>query len=101
MGERMHIATQWHRMEGGAGQAAGAAVKLLDLSVPPLPRMLCLGGCGKYLWDPKSRKRRYGDECAKRLGIVDPSLPRFSRRDGGDCAGQTDLTKLLEAPDDA
>ncbi|MEV4111418.1 hypothetical protein [Nonomuraea sp. NPDC049695] len=30
-------------------------------------------------------------ECAAKLGIVAPSPPRFSRRDGGDCEGQTDL----------
>ncbi|WP_425437464.1 DUF6011 domain-containing protein [Nonomuraea indica] len=53
--------------------------------------MYCLGGCGRLLWDPKSRKRRYGRECAEKLGIIDPGLPRFSRRDGGDCDGQTDL----------
>lgn len=66
-------------------------MNLLDLAVPSLPPMYCLGGCGKLLWDPKSRKRRYGQECAKELGIIDPSSPRFSRRDGGDCDGQTDL----------
>jgi hypothetical protein len=64
---------------------------LLDLDVPPLPPMYCLGGCGKLLWDPKFRKLRYGRECAERLGIIVPSLPRISRRDGGDCDGQTDL----------
>ncbi|MEO3869354.1 DUF6011 domain-containing protein [Nonomuraea sp. B12E4] len=58
--------------------------------------MLCLGGCGRYLWDPRSRERGYGPDCAAKLGIVVPSSPRFSRRDGGDCEGQGDLTDLME-----
>ena len=64
---------------------------LLDLDVPPLPPMYCLGGCGKLLWHPDSRELGYGRECAERLGITTSSSPRFSRRDGGDCDGQTDL----------
>jgi hypothetical protein len=70
-------------------------VTLLDLHVPPLPRMYCLGGCGKLLWDPKYRSLGYGRECAERLGIITPASPRISRRDGGDCDGQQDL---LEEP---
>ena len=66
-------------------------MNLLDLTAPPLPAMYCLGNCGKLLWDPRSRKRRYGPECAAKLGIVDPAPSRFSWRDGGDCPGQTDL----------
>ncbi len=64
---------------------------LLDLDVPPLSPMLCLGGCGKFLWDPKYRELGYGRDCAERLGIIVPTAPRFSRRDGGDCEGQTSL----------
>jgi len=66
-------------------------VNLLDLTVPPLPPMYCLGNCGKRLWDPKSRELGYGPDCAEKLGIVIPSSPRFSRREGGDCEGQTSL----------
>lgn len=68
---------------------------LLDLAVPPLPPMYCLGRCGKKLWDPKSRKLGYGPECAAKLGIIVPTSPRIARRDGGDCEGQT---SLLEDP---
>lgn len=71
-------------------------VNLLDLTVPPLSRMYCLGECGKLLWHPDSRELGYGRECAERLGITGPGSPRFSRRDGGDCDGQQDLTDLLE-----
>ncbi|MEV0231612.1 DUF6011 domain-containing protein [Nonomuraea sp. NPDC050786] len=53
--------------------------------------MYCLGGCGRLLRDPKSRKRRYGPECAEKLGLMDPPAPRFARRDGGDCEGRGDL----------
>lgn len=66
-------------------------MNLLDLTVPPLPVMYCLGRCGKRLWDPESRALGYGPDCAERLGIITPSSPRFSRRAGGDCPGQTDL----------
>ncbi|MFI7125967.1 DUF6011 domain-containing protein [Nonomuraea sp. NPDC050153] len=58
--------------------------------------MLCLGGSGRLLWDPKSRALGYGPDCAEKLGIIHPSSPRFSRRDGGDCPGQVDL--LEETP---
>ena len=64
---------------------------LLDLAAPPLPPMYCLGGCGHLLWDPKYRELGYGRDCAERLGIIVPTAPRFSRRDGGDCEGQTSL----------
>ncbi|SET50065.1 DUF6011 domain-containing protein [Nonomuraea wenchangensis] len=64
---------------------------LLDLDAPPLPVMKCRAGCGKKLWDPESRRLGYGPDCAERLGITTPSSPRFSKRDGGDCDGQTDL----------
>ncbi|MEV0994634.1 DUF6011 domain-containing protein [Nonomuraea sp. NPDC050202] len=53
--------------------------------------MLCLGNCGRLLTAPESRQRGYGPECAEKLGIVTPRPSRFSRRDGGDCDGQTDL----------
>ncbi|MEU6725525.1 DUF6011 domain-containing protein [Nonomuraea wenchangensis] len=53
--------------------------------------MKCRGRCGKRLTDPESRKLGYGPDCAERLGIIVPSSPRFARRDGGDCDGQTDL----------
>jgi hypothetical protein len=71
-------------------------VNRLDLDVPPLPPMYCLGGCGHHLWDAKSRELGYGPECAAKLGIIIPSSPRISRRDGGDCEGQQDLTDLLQ-----
>lgn len=71
-------------------------MNLLDLDAPPLPPMYCLGGCGRLLWDSESRKRRYGRDCAEKLGIIAPASPRFSRRDGGECDGQEDLTDLLE-----
>lgn len=66
-------------------------MNLLDLKVPPLPPMLCLGGCGKLLWDPKARKLRYGRDCAEKLGIAVPPSPHASRRPGGYCEGQTNL----------
>jgi hypothetical protein len=66
-------------------------VSLLDLDAPPLPPMYCLANCGKLLWDPESRKRGYGPDCAERLGLIGPPSPRISRRDGGDCDGQTNL----------
>ena len=59
------------------------------LDIPPT-LVHCLG-CGRLLWDPKSRKRRRGKECAEKAGLLDPPDPRFSRRDGGDCPGQTEL----------
>lgn len=64
---------------------------LLDLDVPPLSPMYCLGGCGKLLWAPESRELGYGRECAEKLGVIAPTSPRFSRRDGGSCDGQQDL----------
>lgn len=70
-------------------------MNLLDLTVPPLSPMLCLGGCGKHLWHPESRALGYGRECAERLGITGPGTPRFSRRDGGDCEGQADLLEEM------
>lgn len=73
-------------------------VNLLDLAVPPLPPMYCLGRCGKKLWDPKSRQLGYGRDCAEKLGIIAPSSPGFSRRDGGDCEGQGDLLDDAEDP---
>lgn len=70
-------------------------MNLLNLYAPlfpdPLPPMLCLGGCGRFLTAPESRARGYGPECAEKLGIIDPPCPRFSRRDGGDCPGQGNL----------
>lgn len=60
---------------------------LLDV---PVALVFCLG-CGRLLWDPKSRKRRRGKECAEKAGLLEPASPRFSRRDGGDCDGQQDL----------
>lgn len=66
-------------------------MNLLDVPVPPLPRMLCLGGCGKYLWDPKSRELGYGPDCAEKLGIIPPPSPHFTKKAGGDCEGQIDL----------
>ncbi|WP_371825721.1 DUF6011 domain-containing protein [Nonomuraea turcica] len=65
------------------------AVTLLNL---PITLVHCLG-CGRLLWDPKSRKRRRGRECAEKAGIIDPPSPRIARRDRGDCEGQTDLLK--------
>mgnify|MGYP001605450991 CR=1 FL=1 len=62
-------------------------VTLLDL---PLALVLC-EDCGKPLWDPKSRKRRRGRDCAEKAGLLEPASPRISRRDGGDCDGQQDL----------
>ncbi|MET8985868.1 DUF6221 family protein [Nonomuraea wenchangensis] len=64
---------------------------LLALDAQPLPVMKCRGRCGKRLTDPVSRRLGYGPDCAERLGIITPSSPRFSRREGGDCEGQTDL----------
>lgn len=82
-------------MRDNRGSGWRFAVNLLDLATPPLPPMPCLGGCGRLLWDPKSRKRGYGPDCAERLGIIEPPGPRFSRRDGGDCEGQTDLLEEM------
>lgn len=65
---------------------------LLDL---PLTLVHCLG-CGRLLWDPKSRKRKRGRECAEKAGLVEPASPRIRRRDGGDCDGQTDLLQEEE-----
>lgn len=31
-------------------------MNLLNLEAPPLPPMYCLGGYGKLLWDPRSRR---------------------------------------------
>ncbi|MEV6036014.1 DUF6011 domain-containing protein [Nonomuraea sp. NPDC052116] len=60
--------------------------------------MLCLGGCGRHLTAPESRRRGFGPECAEKLGIIPPSSPRFRRRDGGDCDGQGDLLAEQETP---
>ena len=72
-------------------------MNLLDLDVPPLPPMYCLGGCGHLLWDLKARELGYGRECAERLGITRPLSPRIRRRDGGDCDGQGDLLAPADA----
>jgi hypothetical protein len=44
-------------------------------------RRLCEGGCGRWLTDPVSVARRYGKQCAERLGIapVRPARPRRPR----------------------
>ena len=70
-------------------------MNLLDLDAPPLSPMLCLGNCGRYLTAPDSRRRGFGPECAEKLGIVTPPRSRFSKRDGGDCDGQTDLLEEM------
>lgn len=63
---------------------------LLDLDVP-LPHIVLCDDCHHPLWTPKSRELKLGPECAKKRGIIGPASPRISRRDGGDCDGQTDL----------
>ena len=65
-------------------------MNLLDLDVPRLT-LICCGACGQPLWKRESRQLGFGLDCAEKLGIIVPSQPRFSRRDGGDCQGQTNL----------
>jgi hypothetical protein len=65
-------------------------VNLLDLDAPPLPLIQC-GACRQPLWKKESRELGFGMDCAEKLGIIIPSSPRFSKRDGGDCPGQGNL----------
>ncbi|WP_433520121.1 DUF6011 domain-containing protein (plasmid) [Nonomuraea sp. CA-143628] len=65
-------------------------MNLLNLDVSHLTLIRC-GACRQPLWKRESRDLGFGLDCAEKLGIIPPSPPRFSRRDGGDCQGQTDL----------
>lgn len=56
----------------------------------PVAVVVC-GRCGQELTRRKSRERRYGDDCAEIVGIVDLGSPRIRSRAGGDVEGQGDV----------